>query len=508
MARERDSGSHEGLDLSSLSLPELKRLYADLEEYELARRRSPVTFYQPNPIGQDPFHRSPKRIRILLGGNRSGKSTAGINEDIAHSLGYRPWLAKDDPDYIVLNAEGDPIPVPNTGTVLGESFKVAVGRTLWPTFEAWLPNGLVKRVQRNQQGVVDKVEFTNGSSISFMAYNQMPKEFEGFREYWSHYDEPPPRNIFIANERSLVDFSGRSWFTLTPVRQPWIWQDLVTADNDDVDVFQMSSFDNPYVSRKQLDYYFANIKDEGELRSRQLGEALHLQGRVFPHWKAEKPYYIPYFRPPYEWARACAIDPHPRKPIAIIWVAISPTSGFWYAYRESYSEDIRTVKQCADFIKDAEKQDGVDSRKIFRIIDPSSQENEKTSDSSVYEQFMDLDIFCELALKWDKDGRIRKLGNALSLDPVYKRPNLVVMDSCRRLKYELLNYIWDDWSLAVKEDKDPKAEVVKKDDDLIDGLMYLLQWGEEAADFDPRVRRGGRTHEERVVRPDRGQVWR
>jgi len=493
------------LDLSQLSEKELTSLYTELDDYERHRKQSPISFYTPNDVGQDPFHRSKARIRALLGGNRSGKSTGGAAEAVAHALGYRPWLPQDDPDYIVLNAEGDPITVPNTGTVLGESYKISVERVLWPTLNEWLPKNVIKKINRNQQAVVDKVTFTNGSVIQFMTYNQHPKEFEGFKAHWSWYDEPPPRPIFIANERSLVDYAGRSWFTLTPIRQPWIWEDIVSRQGEDsnIEVFRMSSWDNPYISRGSLESYFDSIKDPDERRARELGEFLHLQGRVFGMWEPRKPYYVPHFQPKHDWVRVCAIDPHPRKPIAVLWAAISPHSGFWYVYRELYDEKIRSISACARAIKELERGEKVS----FRIIDPSSQENERTSDSSVYEQFIDNDILCELANRTDKDGRIRILGDMLTIDETYGRPPLVVMDSCPRLRYELMNYVWDDWSLAVRDAKDPKPEVVKKDDDLLDGLMYLLQFGTEAADFEPQVRRLDDTYNSPVVRQDRSSVW-
>jgi phage terminase large subunit-like protein len=499
-----EDGTLGRVDLSCFNESQLVDLFQELSTYEETRKQSPISFYEPHDLGQTPFHRSVARIRALLGGNRSGKSTAGAVEAISHSLGFRPWLRADDPDYFVVNAEGDQISVPNVGTVLGESFKISVERVLWPTMYEWLPRSLVKKINRNQQAVVDKVTFINGSVIQFMTYNQHPKEFEGFKANWTWYDEPPPRPIFIANERSLVDYAGRSWFTLTPIRQPWIWEDIVSqeGENPDVECFKMSSWDNPHISRGSLESYFGSIKDADERRARELGEFLHLQGRVFPMWEPRKPYFIPHEPPKRDWVRVCAIDPHPRKPVAVVWAAISPDSGFWYVYRELYDDSLRSIKQVSNRIHEMERGEKIS----LRIIDPSARENERTSDASVYEQFMDYDIFCELAQRYDKDGRIRLMRDMLTIDEVYQRPPMVIMDSCRRLRHEMMNYVWDDWTLAVRDSKDPKPEVVKKDDDLIDGLMYLLQYGTEAADFDPQVR--SRDHfRSKAIRPERAGAW-
>ena len=488
---------------------ELLELYTSLHQADRELRHNAIAYYEPHPT-QLKFHSSAARIRILLGGNRSGKSTAGACEAIAHALGVRPWLNDGHPQHTVRLASGRAIPVPNIGTVLGESYKVAVDRVLWPTLSEWLPPDYVKRVGKNQQAVVDTVELRNGSMIRFMAYNQAPKEFEGYKAHWSWYDEPPPRDIFVANERSLVDYGGRSWFTLTPIRMPWIWEDLISPEDDDLDceVFRMTSWDNPHVTEKELKAYFSKIKDPAERHAREVGEFLHLQGRVFPEWEPKAPYWVPAVKPKDEWVRIMGIDPHPRKPVACVWVAVSPDSDIWYVYRELYTQELRSISDVCAHIHELEKGEKVK----FRIIDPSSQENERTSDSSVYEQFLDElcphpeDPGIELARKSDKDGRRRLIRGMLEVDPIFKSPELVVMDNCPRLRHEFMNHVWDDWAPGSRDSHDEKQEVKKKDDDLLDALMYLRQYGGRAVDFEPKLWNRERNRERyqesgRVMKP-------
>jgi phage terminase large subunit-like protein len=374
----------------------------------------------------------------------------------------------------------------------------------------WLPQDFVESSIKNQQGVVDTVQFKNGSRIRFMTYNQQPKEFEGFKAHWAWYDEPPTHGIYISNERSLIDYGGRSWFTLTPVRQPWIWTELVSKEGEDptIEVFRMSIWDNcdengGHLKREYIEYFLARLPTE-ERKSRETGEFLHLQGRVFSEWLPKRPFWVPYGDLAIKnyWPRVMAIDPHPRKPIAVIWCAISPDTDLWYAYRELYDPMLRTVQDVAEKIHELERGEVEDSRRVFRIIDPSSRENERTADSSVYEAFADYGIECELAQKSDRDGRRKKLREKLILDTVYNVPGLVTIappfgspsnpdrsigdGGCPRLRHEFLNYVWDEWEAATKDKHDPKQEPLKKDDDLLDGLMYLCQYGERARDFDPR----------------------
>ncbi len=260
------------------------------------RKQSPITYYEPHPA-QDEWHRAKARMRAGLGGNRSGKSTMGIAEDIAHMVGYRPWLPEDDPAYVVRNARGRPIRVPNHGIIMCESYQ-KVDEVIWRKFvgerEGLLPPGLLDRAPKNQMGVPAKVILTNGSSAKFMTYNQHPDEFESSDYYWAHYDEPPPKAIFIATQRGLIDHSGNAWMTMTPLKEPWTYEDIVSKEGDDPNIFvvQMRMEDNPHISPEDIAYFLSQISDPEELAARQKGEYLHLQGRVYKGFYPRAPHYI------------------------------------------------------------------------------------------------------------------------------------------------------------------------------------------------------------------------
>jgi phage terminase large subunit-like protein len=411
----------------------------------------------------------------------------GAAEAVAHALGFRPWLPESDPEYIVRNAKGKPIKVPNVGIIAGESFNVAIQDTLVPTLKEWIPPSLIKREVNNQARVTARMELTNGSLIKFMAYNQDPKEFEGTKYHWIWYDEPPPRNIFTASQRGLVDFAGRTWFTMTPLKEPWIWSELTSQAGINPDVFHVrwDGKENPHVDPDELEAYYRTLPPE-ELEARKHGRPQHLSGLVFKEWKSEKPYFVEYFDPPHDWIRIMGIDPHPRKPIACLWVAISPHTDIWYVYRELYDPDLRTVHEVCNVIEHMEAFEQIH----YRVSDNSARENEKTSDTSVYEQFMtrlcadDLAPGLDLPNKTDKMGRIAMIHQMLDTRNSFSCPQLVVMDRCRRVRHEFMNYVWQDWAISRdRSERDPKPEVRKKDDDMLDILMYLRQHGVNASDF-------------------------
>ena len=101
-------------------------------------------------------------------------------------------------------------------------------------------------------------------------------------------------------------------------------------------------------------------------------------------------------------------------------------------------------------------------------------------------------------------GGIELLHNMLSCDNLYQSPMLVVMDSCPTVRQNFMNFIWQDWAITKSRvDKDPKPDVVKKYDDMIDLIRYLRRMGEVATDFRPET-----SMEYRPVRPQRGNASR
>src|SRR6476620_6304647 len=56
-----------------------------LEAYETKIKQNPLLKYEPHPK-QIRFHQSHEPLKAFLGGNRSGKTTAGILDDLIQSV--------------------------------------------------------------------------------------------------------------------------------------------------------------------------------------------------------------------------------------------------------------------------------------------------------------------------------------------------------------------------------------------------------------------------------------
>jgi len=168
--------------------------------------------------------RTPRR-RILEAGNKVGKTYSGIAEDLAHMMGYRPWLAKDDPDYRI------DIKVPNTGLVVGETVMHSIAEKIVPTFRELIPDYCKPSFKAGPTGVPIKVTLPIdvygkkcGSECYFRSYDQRADTFEGIDFAWCHFDEPPPLDVLQAIERGKVVTNAPSWYTMTPLKQAYFFE--------------------------------------------------------------------------------------------------------------------------------------------------------------------------------------------------------------------------------------------------------------------------------------------
>lgn len=192
-------------------------------------RRFPLCFFEMLEP-QDRFiriktgkGRTPKR-RIFEAGNKAGKTEIGCAEDIAHCFGFRPWLDEDDPDYKI------DIKVPNVGLICGETIAHSISEKIEPTLRRLIPSICNPQWKSGPTGVLMRIDlpFNSlgkkcGSRIFIRSYDQRPDTFEGIDYDWIHFDEPPPIKHLNAIERGKVVSNAPSWFTMTPLKEPHIF---------------------------------------------------------------------------------------------------------------------------------------------------------------------------------------------------------------------------------------------------------------------------------------------
>lgn len=470
------------MDPQNERLKQLQDVYKDILAVEEIEKQQKIIFYRP--IGKQPqFHYSDAiNTRLVLGSNRSGKSISGVVESVSHALGYRPWLMPDDPNYHVKDMDGLPIRVPNIGRIVAQNFRVAIKQTIWPLLQEWIPKNQLKHVQMDQHKVPVQITFKNGSIIYIMSHEQDDMVFEGTKGDWAWFDEPPPYNKYIGIKRGLVDLNGKCWLTMTPLNQPWIAEVIYKRAGDPnggVKVLKYDIWDNAqsrggYVPDSAIDEFIKDMRDD-EKEARLYGNFLHLAGRVFKEWKPEPPYWVPPFELKHTWPRVCLIDPHPRKPIAVMWVAVTPDNQY-IVYRELYDKDLLTVADVAAKMKELEQSDGFSEPIAMRVIDTSANQTERSSGLTIKQEFAKHGIYCADAYKVNKEAGLNAIHEQLKIRGDWQEPGIVTFNTCHAVKDNWMFYCYDDWRTARDKNlKGEKQETRKIHDDFMDLLRYMFQ---------------------------------
>jgi phage terminase large subunit-like protein len=325
----------------------------------------PLFFLEMNRA-QDGFIRiknkkggTPRR-RLLECGNKVGKTYIGIGEDLAHSFGKRVWLSPDDPDYLV------DVKVPNKGVIGCETLQHSVMEKIWPVLKELIPKTCQYQAKKNPQGVIQRISFLTDpegqpceSEIFIRSYDQEAEDYEGIDVDWAHWDEPPPRAILQAAERGKVVTNAPSWFTMTPLKEAYIYDEysLKAANNggedDEIAVFRGEIWDNcqdwcracnksfpengksratkvcpgcnkvlGFIPRAGIDEYLKTLDPE-EREAREKGLWKHLSGLVYKNLDREQHVYAD-FPIPKNWMHIEGIDPHDARPTAYLYGAVSP----------------------------------------------------------------------------------------------------------------------------------------------------------------------------------------
>lgn len=250
--------------------------------------------------------------------HNSGKSTAGFVEDLMLSLGIHPHIKNK---------------VPNRGYVVVQDYENAAKNILEVKLNEWCPPGEIEKIERNQSGAIRRVFFRNGSTWDVLSHDQDMKVFEGFDGDWAHFDEPPPKHIYTAVWRGLTDRGGIMHMTATPLASPWLYQEYKKAiDGDTLRWFRFVKTTENALNIGEGDKEkglkrieeFGSLLSEDEKAARLDGMMVQMQGLIFKEWKKEH-HVIPPFDIPYNWHIWETIDPHPHKPWAICWIAVTET---------------------------------------------------------------------------------------------------------------------------------------------------------------------------------------
>lgn len=464
------------------------------EGIKSAARYPNIRQYRPHE-SQFKFHSSHKKKRLYIGGNRSGKTTAGVTEAIWRASCTHPYR----PD---LNALG-----PTRGRVIAVDFVNGVEKIIFPQYKQWCPGSLLKG--GSWENAYDKylrtLTFANGSTIEFMSYDQDLDKFAGTSRHWIHFDEEPPQPLYVENLARIIDTDGDFWITMTPVEgMTWIYDDLYEHNVNNLDgkvlVIEVNSLENPFLSQGAIENFLDSV-DEDETTSRIGGKFVQVGGRIYKNFDPttyneetklgglhvlREPIDNPslYFK---NWLWVCSLDHGLNNPTAVLWTAFD-VNGFAVTFEEHYRREW-TVDQHALKIREIVKRHG--RPPDLWIADPSITARNGVTGTSIHEEYIKYGIPWTLGNNDVKSGiiRVKKYLNPtkyvgsrthpLFVDAEDKDkatfPMLRITPNCNNLIAEMKRYRWKTYSnKKLTFENNAYDEPHKKDDHACDSLRYAI----------------------------------
>jgi phage terminase large subunit-like protein len=410
------------------------------------------------------FHKSNARGRLYIGGNRSGKTVGGVNEDIWWAQGNHPYKKTPEP--------------PTYGRVVGVDFDNGIEKILKPQFARWLPpSTLVNGSWTDSYNAGLRVlTLSNGSTIEFMSYVQATDKFAGTSRHWIHFDEEPHKSIFTECKFRLVDTGGSWWITMTPVEgMTWVFDDIYIPGKMDptggIEVIIVDIVENPYISDAEIENVLSGL-DPLEKKARKSGEFVQLGGLVFKNFSDI--HVIPKIDPrKYQHLRWWASMDHGLN---------NPTSWHWHIVFENGSvitfdehyENNWTVSQHASRIHLLNQEHG--RAPNFYVGDPAIRQRNAETGHSIQLAYQHEGVPIVLANNEVRAG-IDRMNDYLLINPKFNRPTWLITENNVNLIHQLRRYRWKTYDSSKLRDKNnPYEEPHQKDDHAVDDCRYFFSF--------------------------------
>lgn len=493
----------------------------------LIRDRSLLWKYKPHKK-QLYFHMARNKIKIFCGSNQSGKTTAILVDDLCYLIGYRPWLlSHPDPPLSILTRPNAMVSGGKMSMIAASDYVNSHNEVIIPKIKELVPfDHLTVSLDRVQGKVIHKIHWWNGSTQKLMSYDQIVDKYEGATWDRVSFDEPPPRPVFIAVARGCMARSAPMHFAFTPLKEPWIYDELYTKGThvgDDksfedskgkkIFIVTIDLSENPHVNEESKKIFLESLDPE-EVEARAHGRFVHLMGRVYKSFSREQHVVSPslrFIREVENYPIVCCVDPHSRRPFAIGWCAVTPQNKkVWIAEwpDEFLIHEVKSwewgvvdyIKRIAE-IESGDNPHGIKMRNVvWRIMDPAFGTTPGAQTGmTLQEAFLagaDLrtrpeeneasleGLYFSCDASRDIDQRHLLVKEALKLNELTGEPNLLVLDNCRNIIKMFESYTWSDHK-SVKESRAPKEQPNDTFKDFADVIGYV-----EVSDlgyFDPET---------------------
>ncbi len=391
--------------------------FSILEEFK-RRQEHAVNTYEPSNRGghnQTEYHNSSSRVRLLFGGNQSGKSHAAAFDCACNARGRNTYNTQSN--IIGRNVEIWVI-APEYSLI-----KNGIYRHLKNIIPDWDLINEGARVPGHNLPTYITIRRADGymTLIQFLsAKGENREKFQAAAVDYFYIDEEIPGEIWEELEARTLATGGKFSISATLVESyDWILELEGIAereknyDRPSISITRLNTELNPYLDRNTVQHLKQKWSKE-TLEYRFYGRARRLTGLIYNTFDSEKHIVNP-FTIPHDWPRWCAIDPGIRV-CAVLWIAVGPDNKS-YAYRELY-ESNRPLWDIAKVIRELEgwilnkdltvalkhyvwdeidstsvRRSGVDSdsfreseHMVIRLIDPKSKARSEAGEESIVSQ--------------------------------------------------------------------------------------------------------------------------
>lgn len=418
------------------------------------------------------FHQSIAKKKLYIGGNRSGKTTGAVVEDLQWVMGNHPY--RDTPD------------APIRGRVVGVDFLQGVQKILLPQFQRWCPPSILKKGswEDSYNKELRTLYFANGSFIEFMSYDQDTDKFAGTSRHFIHYDEEPPKYVFNECNARLVDTNGSWWISMTPVDgMTWIYEDIYQEAgklHDGTLIIEADMQDNPHISKEAAENYLSGLDDD-ERVAREHGKFVQVGGRVYKTFDRAT-HVVPPILPSNfsDWMLYSTMDHGFKNPTAWLWHLVSP-EGDVITFAEHYKSEW-TVEEHARAWHD--KNTSIGRQPDIIIGDPSIAQRNGITGTSIQTEYAVNGVYISPGNN-DVAVGVAKVNQYFRINKATRKPAWTVTENCTNLIRELEHLRWATYSSKrLQFEKNPQEAIHKKDDHASDALRYMLSFMPDLKFFD------------------------
>ena len=299
---------------------------------------SQVNIYSPVSHKAQQFHDSHAKIRLLDGGNQSGKTTATTYEFLTIARG---------------------LPHGCQGLALTNTYR-DIGKNLWPHIKQWLSPHWYKwgggnRIADNPTLIILK---HNGFRMYFGSYEQEREAHQGAIWDLVLFDEEAPKYIYEEVFRGTLAHHAPIVYGVTPLKGITYVTEEIRAKGIDPgypDYWAlsepMSLLENPYIPQSEKDMW-VDMLSEKSRQSRVFGFATSQEGLVYDEFSQATHVCDP-FPIPDTWRFYRGIDFGYEHPTTSIIMA---TDGFRIFVIDEYYQSHRLAEEHVKAIREQERR--------------------------------------------------------------------------------------------------------------------------------------------------------